>query len=146
MAIAHALQKEPFEKAWAAVNALNVNDPDARATVQRIYASPNPGEALLSWHKRETTRAEVGDDVVAYRERVAKETREALLKDPEFRKQLIADMRGEAAVGEDGRPRTTTRLPRSLAAAQGSNVGAAARGDNSLDDGSPQSIADAAWR
>lgn len=146
MAIAHAFHKDTFEKAWSAVNALNVNDPDARATVQRIYASPNPGEALVGWHKRETTRAEVGDDVVAYRERVAKETRESLLKDPEFRKQLIADMRGEAANGDNGNPRTITRLPRSLAAAQGSNVGAGNRVDPDASDGSEQSIANAAWR
>jgi len=145
MAIAHGLHKETFEKAWSAVNALNPTDPDARATVQRIYASPNPGEALVNWHRRETTRAEVGDDVVAYRERVAKETRESLLKDPEFRKALLADMRGEAANGDDGRPRTTTRLPKSLNGAQGSNVGTG-RVDATAGDGSDQSIADSAWR
>lgn len=145
MAIAHAFHKETFEKAMDAVKSLNPNDPDARATVQRIMAAPNPGEALVSWHKREQTRAEVGDDVVAYRERVAKETREALLKDPEFRKQLIADMRGEATLGDDGRPRTTTRLPRSLNAAAGSNVGTG-RADPHAGDSSEQSIADAAWR
>lgn len=145
MAIAHAFHKDAFEKAWENVNKLNPADPDARATVQRIMASPNPGEALVSWHKREQTRAEVGDDVVAYRDRVAKETRESLLKDPEFRKQLLADMRGEANAGDDGRPRTTTRLPKSLNGAQGSNVGASRVDPNQFDD-SPQAIADSAWR
>jgi hypothetical protein len=145
MAIAHAAHKDTFEKAFESINKLNPQDPDARATVQRIYASPNPGEALVSWHKRSQTLAEVGDDPVAYRERLAKETRESLMKDPEFRKQLIADMRGEANNGDDGRPRTTTRLPKSLNGAQGSNVGTS-RVDPDQFDGSPQAIADSAWR
>jgi len=146
MAIAHAFHKDTFTNAFAAINKLDVNNPDDRSIVARIYNSPNPGEALVSWHKRETTRAEVGDDVVAYRERIAKEARESLAKDPEFRKQLLADMRGEAAaVGEDGRPRNTTRIPQSLARAQGSNVGTG-RVDPNAGDSSDQGIADAAWR
>jgi hypothetical protein len=145
MSIAHKFHKDTFEKAWTAVNALNPADPDARSTVQRIMASPDPGEALVSWHKRSQTLAEVGDDPAAYRDRVAKETREALLKDPEFRKQLFAEARADAANGENGGPRTTTRLPRSLNGAQGSNVGVDRTGADTFD-GSPQSIADAAWR
>jgi hypothetical protein len=139
MAIAHASHKDTFEKAFAAINKLNPQNPDDRVTVQRIYSSPNPGEALVSWHKRAQTLAEVGDDPAAYRERVAKETREALMKDPEFRKQLIADLRGEAAnPGPDGSPRTTTRLPGSFNRAPGSNLG--------TEDDSEQAVANAAWR
>lgn len=145
MAIAHAFHKDTFDKAWIAVNELKKENPEHQAIVHRIYTSPNPGEALVSWHKRNQTLAEVGDDPAAYRERVAKETRESLLKDPEFRKQLLADMRGEANAGDDGRPRTTTRLPKSLNGAQGSNVGTS-RVDPDQHDGSPQAIADAAWR
>lgn len=145
MAIAHGLHKETFEKAWTAVNSLNANDPDARATVQRIYASPNPGEALVNWHKRNETFARVGDDPAAFEERIRKETREALAKDPEFVKSVVASMRQEAGVGDDGRPRTTVRLPKSLNGAQGSNVGAG-RVDPDASDGSEQSIANAAWR
>jgi hypothetical protein len=145
MKLAHKFHKDTFERAWEAVNRLNVNDPDSRAIVQRITASPDPGEALVNWHRREQTRAEVGDDVVAYRERVAKEAREAAMKDPEIRKQIIAEMRGEAATGENGSPRTTTRLPPSLGRAAGSNVGTG-RADPRDQDDSQQSIADAAWR
>lgn len=143
--IAHIRHGDAFPQAMEAVNKLKIDNPSDRMVVQDIYNSPNPGEALVSWHKRNKTLAEVGDDPAAYRERVAKETREALLKDPEFRKQLIADMRGEAATGDDGRPRTTTRLPKSLNGAQGSNVGTS-RVDPDQYDGSPQAIADAAWR
>jgi ribosomal protein L29 len=144
MAIAHAIHKDVFADAFAAINKLNVENPEDRVTVQRIYNSPNPGEALVGWHKRQQTLSEVGDDPAAYRARIAKETREALAKDPEFRKQLVAELRGEANVGDDGNPRTTTRLPRSLARAQGSNVGSD-RGAADAGDGSPQAIANSAW-
>jgi len=146
MAIAHAFHKDTFEKAFDAINKLDPRNADDRATVQRIYKSPNPGEALVGWHKRSQTLAEVGDDPAAYRERVAKETREALMKDPEFRKALVAEMRGEAArPGPDGSPRTETRLPGSLRRAAGSNLGAE-RNDHRASDDSEQAVADAAWR
>lgn len=145
MAIAHAFHKDGFEKAFEAINKLNPQNPDDRTTVQRIYNSPNPGEALVNWHKRSQTLAEVGDDPAAYRERVAKETREALMKDPEFRKSLVAELRGEAARGDDGNPRTTTRLPQSLHRAAGSNLGAE-RIDPRATNDSEQAVADAAWR
>lgn len=144
MAIAHAFHKDSFEGAFKALTTLPVN-PDNAAVVQRIYRSPNPGEALVAWHKRNQTLAEVGDDPTAYRERVAKETREALMKDPEFRKQLIADLRGDANRGDDGQPRTTTRLPKSLNGVAGSNL-RAERNDPHQHDDSEQAVANAAWR
>ena len=82
MAIAHAVHKDTFEKAFDAVKKLDPQNPDDRMTVQRIQSSPNPGEALVNWHKRQQTFAEVGDDPIKYRERVAQETRDALMKDP----------------------------------------------------------------
>ncbi|MDI1265599.1 MAG: hypothetical protein PS018_20320 [bacterium] len=145
MAIAHATHKGAFEAAYEAINKLDPRNPDDRATVQRIYKSPNPGDALVNWHKRSQTLAEVGDDPAAYRERVAKETREALMKDPEFRKALVAEMRGEAGQGDNGSPRTQTRLPGSLRRAAGSNLGAE-RHDHREADDSEQAVADAAWR
>lgn len=145
MAIAHAIHKDTFANAFEAINKLNPQNPDDRVVVQRIYASSNPGEALVSWHKRSQTLAEVGDDPAAFREKVRSETREALMKDPEFRKQLVAELRGDAARGDNGNPRTTTRLPGSLARAGGSNLGAD-RGDLHGHDDSEQGVADAAWR
>lgn len=144
MALAHVVHKDTFENAWGALNKLNPSDPDARSTVQRIYASPNPGEALVSWHKRSETLALVGDDPGKFVEKTKAELRESLLKDPEFRKQILEDLRGEATTGDDGRPRTTTRLPRSLNG-QGSNLGAN-RADARGSDDSDQAVADAAWR
>jgi len=143
--LAHVKHGDAFPQAMEAVNRLNPQNPDDRAIVQRIYQSPNPGEALVSWHKRQQTLAEVGDNPAAYRDRIAKETREALMKDPEFKKQLIAELRGEAVQGDNGRPRTEHRLPRSLARTGGSNLGAE-RIDPRASDDSDQAIADAAWR
>lgn len=146
MAIAHGFHKETFEKAFEAINKLNPQNPDDRVVVQRIYSSPNPGEALVNWHKRNETFARVGDDPAKFEERIREETRQALLNDPEFRKKIVAEMRGEAAQpGPDGRPRTTTRLPGSLARAGGSNLGAE-RSDPRGADESDQAVADAAWR
>lgn len=146
MAIAHAFHKDTFEEAWGAINKLDPRNPDAQQTVQRIYASPNPGEALVNWHKRSKTLAEVGDDPAAFRERIAKETRENLMKDPEFRKQIVAELRGEAArPGADGNPRTTTRLPPALNRASGSNLGVGRVDPGAVED-SEQAVADAAWR
>lgn len=143
--IAHVRHGDAFPKAMEAVNQLNANNPDDRATVQRIYNAPDPGEALVAWHKRNETLARVGNDPAAYEARIRQETQEALMKDPEFRKQLLASLRSEAQQGDDGRPRTTTRLPTSVARASGSNVGAAREHHGAMDD-SDQAVADAAWR
>jgi hypothetical protein len=145
MAIAHAFHKDAFENAFAAINKLNPQNPDDRVTVQRIYSSPNPGEALVGWHKRNETLARVGDDPAKFEDRIRSETREALMKDPEFRKQLLAGLREDASRGDDGNPRTITRLPKSLHRATGSNVGAD-RGDRNEHDDSDSAVADAAWR
>ncbi|MCS3725500.1 hypothetical protein [Bradyrhizobium betae] len=144
-ALAHATHKDTFGKAFEAINGLNPQNPDDRATVQRIYNSANPGEELVRWHKRSQALARFGEDPDAAEARIREDTRQALLKDPEFRKQLIADLRGEAAAGENGPARTTTRLPQSLARAGGSNLGVE-RGDHVVNDNSDQSVADAAWR
>lgn len=143
--IAHGKHGVAFDEAMAAVEKLNPQDPNDRATVQRIYNSSNPGEALVGWHNNAKAMREVGGDIAGYRERIAKETREALLKDPEFKKQLIAEMRGEAATGQNGAPRNETRLPKSLNRQSGSNLGSE-RMDHRASDDSEQAVADAAWR
>jgi hypothetical protein len=144
MAIAHNKHGDVFAKAFEAVGKLNPGNPDDQITVRRIYASPNPGEALVAWHRRNTALAEVGDDPAKYREKIAAETRDALMKDPEFRKALLADLRAEASNGSDGRPNTITRLPRSLNGAAGGNRREG--GDQDQFDGSDQAIAESAWR
>lgn len=137
--IAHAVHKDAFDKAIAEVQKLDPNNPDNRAMVQRIWGSQNPGEALVQWHKRSETLREVGDDPTAYRERLTKETRDSLMKDPEFRKQLLAELRAEAE--GDGNPNAVFNPPRSLNGARGTRVAA----DTSVLSDDPQAIFDAAF-
>lgn len=142
MAIAHAVHKDVFENAFKAVTSLDANNPENRVTVQRIWAAPNPGQALIDWHRRNTALQRVGNDVDAYEKGIEQRTREALMKDPEFRKSLIESLRAEAGTGNDGEVNTITRLPKSLNGLAG---GASAR--EGLDfDGSDQAIAESAWR
>lgn len=118
MAIAHAVHKDVFEKAYAALTALDPKNQDNAQIVGRIWNSPNPGQAVIDWHRRTETLRVVGDDPVKYRDNVAKEIRDSLMKDPDFRKQIIADLQAEAA--GNGTPNTITRLPKSLNGARGS--------------------------
>lgn len=142
MQMAHAVHKDAFEKAWTASQQLDMSNPDNQVVMRRIGASPNPGEALVAWHKRNEALREVGDDPGKYRERIATETRDALMKDPEFRKQLLADLRAEAE--GDGNPNTVFNLPRSLNGARGTR--AAGRSSAMDADDSQQSVFDQAWR
>src|SRR5215831_9380902 len=115
LAIAHAIHKEDFAKAFEAANKLPPNTPETRDTVQRIFTSVNPGEALVQWHKKVERDQALGNQSLSdYEQKIRHQEREAMMKDPEFRKQFMSEMRSEAA-GEGGRPaRTVTRLPKSL--------------------------------
>lgn len=141
MMIAAGVHKEAFTKAYDAVGKLDRSNPDDRATVARIWNSPNAGEALVKWHRNQETLREVGEDPAAYKERIAKDTREALMKDPEFRKQLLEGLREEAETGADGKPRTIARLPKSL------NGAAGGRGERAVDasDQSDSAIFNRVW-
>lgn len=143
MKLAHAKHGDKFVKAMDALGRLNPQSMEDRETVQRIYNSPDQGEALVEWHGRNETLREVGPDPAAFKDRIAKETRETLMKDPEFRKQIIADLRAEAEDDGTGRPNTTVRLPRSLARANGGTPHETV--DRSLGDGSMQAIFDSAF-
>jgi hypothetical protein len=145
MMIAEEVHGEAFTKAFAELIKLPQNDPQSQLIVKRIVEAPNPGRAVLNWHKQQETLARVESDPTANEARIRDETRKALMADPEFKKQLIAELRGDAARGENGQPRTVTRLPRSLNGAAGSNIGVT-RGDPRGDDDSDQGIAESAWR
>lgn len=113
---AHEEHGKDFEAAYRALTALNPQDPMARAQVQRIWNAPNPGGALMRWHKQQQTFNEIGGDPDAWFERKLQER----LADPDTRRQTLASMRQDAMRGDGGRPRTQTRLPRSLNSASGS--------------------------
>lgn len=122
---AHERHGDAFVRAYQTITSANPQDPAARALVARIWTSPNPGRTLMSWWQQQETLREVGSDPTKYKERIAAETRDALMKDPEFRKALLADLRADAsgnANGGNGTARTTVRLPKSLSEAGGSSA------------------------
>jgi hypothetical protein len=121
LSTAHQKHGDVFAKAFETVTRLDPNVQENKDLVQRMWRSPNPGEALVQWHKRNEALREVGDDPSAYKAKIAEETRKALASDPEFRKQLLESLREEASTGDDGRPRNLTRLPASLNRASGGN-------------------------
>lgn len=113
---AHEAHGQTFEAAFNLLSRITqAGDPRDR---DRIIAAPNPGKALMKWFSQREMLREAGDDPAAWRARIAGEAREALKKDPEFRKSLLAELRDEAGTSQTGRPYTTTRLP-SLSGASG---------------------------
>jgi hypothetical protein len=107
---AHERHGEAFNEAYKAVTSLDKNNPNDVQTVRRIWASPNPGRALISWHNQVKTLREVGDDPAAYRSKIETETREKLLNDADFIKGVMEKMRETAETGNNGRPRAITRV------------------------------------
>ena len=144
METARARHGETFDAAFTAIRRLDPNNPENKALVQRLIAQPNPGDAMVQWHKRNEVLREVGEDPASYKARIAEETRKALASDPEFRKQLLAEMRGDAETGDGGRPRAVTRLPGSLARAAGGN--SRAPNDNEQFDDSDNSVFASAFK
>jgi hypothetical protein len=125
MADAHDAHGAEFEKAYEDLTGINPvtqqvvrqvdrNDPVIKAEVARVLSAPNPGRALMTRYRQQATLREVGTDPAKYQERIRTETRDALMKDPEFRKEILASLRSEAAQADNGRPRTVTRFPKTL--------------------------------
>lgn len=134
---------QTFEDAFGALKGLDYRNPENIALVKRMEAASNPGEAIVSWHKRNQAIRTVGDDLDAYNARIAEDTRKSLMADPEFRKELLASLRGDAMIGDQGRPRTAVKLPKSLSQTPGSN--ARAPDDLAIFDDSPNAIFGSAW-
>jgi len=84
---AHRTYKTEFEEAYAA--AQKQIDPGLKA---RMQSSRDPGETLIEWHREQKTRAEVGNDLAAFRQR----EQERLLSDPAFLAKAIEKARGAA--------------------------------------------------
>jgi hypothetical protein len=143
MELSRTRHGEAFDAAFGALKSLDANNPDNRQLVQRLIDAPNPGEAVVTWHRRNEAIREVGDDPTAYKAKIAEDTRKALMADPEFRKQLVAELRGEAMTGDNGKPRTTVKLPASLNRAGGGNTRAPS--DLEIYDGSESATFSSAW-
>jgi hypothetical protein len=124
---AHETHGESFVKAYQELTGINIvnaadrsvaglnrQDPIVQATINRIMQAPNPGRELMRWHTQQQTLREVGNDPAKYREGIETQAREKLMKDPEFRKQMLADLKAEASGANGGQPRNVVRIPKSL--------------------------------
>ncbi|HWV45022.1 MAG TPA: hypothetical protein VN039_03170 [Nitrospira sp.] len=144
MSMARVKHGETFDAAFQAfVEAGKSGDPEARVLGQRILKSSDPGEGVVQWHRRNETLRRVGSDPDAYEAKIKEDATKALMQDPNFRKQVIDELRAEAETGDNGRPRTTVKLPPSLNRAAGNNRSMA--GDRSAFDGSDSAIFDSAF-
>lgn len=88
-------------------------------SITKIWNSPNPGRALMSWHAQQSTIKEVGNDPNAWLEKKLQER----LNDPDFLAAAVERARGSArqnGAREYSAPRRTPNLP-SLNAASGSS-------------------------
>lgn len=121
---AHGKYKTEFEEAYSA--AQKAIDPALKA---RMQASRDPGETLIQWHRENKQRAEIGNDLGAYKQKL----RDEALKDPEFRKAAMAAWQAEALSQQpSGRPRVD--LPPSLNGASRSNAALKSGNDDMSDD------------
>jgi hypothetical protein len=91
-------------------------DPAFTELSQKMNATLNPGKVLLKWHQERSMKAEIGDDLAAYKQR----QREELLKDPEFLAKAVEAARASAQPQSNGRPRV--ELPPTLNGASRSNA------------------------
>lgn len=152
MAEAHEQHGDEFVKAYESLTGINPvtnqvvrqidrADPVRQAEINRIVTAPNPGRALMKWQSQQATLARVGADPAKFEESIRNETREALMKDPEFRKQILADLKSEAATADNGRPRSVTRFPKSLTDVSGGQS-AQLRNPSDYDDSEEGAFAD----
>ena len=99
--------KETFDNAYQAFIDHAHKTRDA-ATYQRVMTSPDPGEALVQWHKEQQTLKELGGtDVNSWLEK----KREEWLKDPAVQAKLIENFKASQTAAPSSNP---VKLPPSL--------------------------------
>jgi hypothetical protein len=124
---AHKVYKEEFTEAYAA--AQKAVDPALRALMQQ---SRDPGETLIQWHREQKTRAEVGNDLTAFRQR----EQERLLSDPTFLAKAIEKARSAAQPStQSGRQPSPVSLPPSLTRATKASADGSADDNDVSDEG-----------
>lgn len=104
LARAHEKYGEVFERGYEAV--LERANQGDRHAAQMIANSPNPGEAIVQWYRREDTLQKVGTDPEAYTKKVLEDA----LKNPEFLAKAIEAAKGVA----QAQPSQQIKLPPSL--------------------------------
>jgi hypothetical protein len=124
---AHREYKAEFEDAYASLQRRGQSGDVA--TVQSIMQSPDPGEAMMKWHRQQKLYETTGGDLDGY---LAKR-QEEMLKDPAFLAKAVEAFRASQGTAPTGqRPASITQLPPSLSRVASSAP--AAGGDNDMSD------------
>jgi hypothetical protein len=125
---AREANQSEFDEAYAA--AQKAVDPALKA---RMQSSRDPGKTLLEWHREQKTRAEVGTDLNAFRQR----EQERLLSDPAFLAKAIEKARAAAqpSTQPGAKMPSATSLPPSLTRATNASTITSADDDDVSDDG-----------
>lgn len=121
-AMTHQLNPDVFPQAYQAFEqAVKSGDQVVGA---RVFQSPNPGAAMIAWHKEQSAIKEIGGDPASYVQRKLDEA----LKDPAFLAKALeaakATASGQPVVSttpaqSQARPNTVTQLPPSLRSVPG---------------------------
>lgn len=121
-AMTHQLNPDVFPQAYQEFEkAINSGD---RAVGARVFNSPNPGAALVSWYKEQQAIREIGTDPQSYIQRKLDEA----LDDPQFLARALEKARakagGQSAVTPQQaqpapRPNTVVKRPPSLSGVPG---------------------------
>jgi hypothetical protein len=155
MADAHEQHGDEFVKAYENLTGINPvtqqvvrqidrTDPVRMGEIQRVINAPNPGRALMNWQRQQATLQRVGSDPAKFEQDIRTAEAERLKADPEFRKQLLAELKAEATQGDNGRPRNVTRFPKSLSEASGGQ--SAHQRDPSDFDDSDENVFAGVWK
>lgn len=124
---AREANQSEFDEAYAA--AQKAVDPALKA---RMQSSRDPGKTLIEWHREQKTRAEVGTDLNAFRQR----EQERLLSDPAFLAKAIEKARAAAQPAtQPGKTPSATSLPPSLTRATNASTITSADDDDVSDSG-----------
>jgi len=125
---AREANQSEFDEAYAA--AQKAVDPALKA---RMQSSRDPGKTLLEWHREQKTRAEVGTDLNAFRQR----EQERLLSDPSFLAKAAEKLRAAAQplTQPGAKTPSPTSLPPSLTRATNASAVTSADDDDVSNDG-----------
>jgi hypothetical protein len=118
---------DEFKEAYTA--AQQKIDPGLRA---RMQSSRDPGETLIKWHREQKQRAEIGEDLTAYNQRVL----EKALSDPAFLAKALEKAQGAARQQPPPQSsgRSRVELPPSLSSASRSNAALRAEATKDVSD------------
>lgn len=123
---ARETSQQEFDEAYAA--AQKAVDPVLKA---RMQSSRDPGKTLLQWHREEKTKAEVGTDLTAFRQR----EQERLLSDPAFLAKAVEKARASAQPSGQPAGKPAVSLPPSLTRATNASADSSADDNDVSDEG-----------